>query len=91
MPARVANLFTFSVNNEYIIIMGGMKKKQEDNIPKESKKIYELDSRVFAFKTSNMKWKDLKPFPFKKKFAQITYNGFGKFFCNVLEDTKELP
>ncbi len=91
MPSRVANLFTFSINSDYIIIMGGMKKKQESQVPKDSKKIYELDNRVFAFKTSNMKWKDLKPFPFKKKFGAITYNGYGKFFCNVIEDNKELP
>ena len=91
MPNKIANLFSFSLNGEYIIIMGGMKKKQEEFIPKESKKVYELDNRVFAFKTSNMKWKDLKPFPFKKKFGSIVYNGFGKFFCNVIEDNKELP
>ena len=38
-----------------------------------------------------MKWKDLKPFPFKKKLGTVSYNGFGKFFCNVIEDNKELP
>ena len=91
MPNKIANLFSYSINNDYIIIMGGMKKKQEDIVPQGSKKVYELDSRVFAFKTSNMKWKDLKPFPFKKKLASIYYNGFGKFFCNVIEDNKDLP
>lgn len=91
MPTQVANLFSFAINNECIIIMGGMKKKDEKFVPKESKKVYELDNRVFAFKTNNHKWKDLKPFPFKKKFGTIVYNGFGKFFCNVIEDNKELP
>ncbi|CDW86358.1 kelch motif family protein [Stylonychia lemnae] len=91
MPQRMANFFSFSLNKDYILIMGGMKKKQEDFIPKESKKIYEIESRVFALKTSNSKWKDLKPFPFKKKFGNIVYNGFGKFFCFVIENNKELP
>jgi len=91
MPSRVANLFAFSINSDYIVIMGGMKKKAEELVPKESKKVYELDNRVFALKTSNLKWKDLKAFPFKKKFGSICYNGFGKFFCNVIEDNKELP
>jgi N-acetylneuraminic acid mutarotase len=91
MPHKIANLFSFSLNSEYIIIMGGMKKKDEEFVPKESKKIYELENRSYAFKTSNLKWKDLKAFPFKKKFGNITYNGFGKFFCNVIEDNKELP
>jgi Galactose oxidase, central domain len=89
MPNKMANMFSHSLNSEYIVIMGGMKKKEF--IPKESKKIYEIENRVYAFKTSNQKWKDLKSFPFKKKFGSIVYNGFGKFFCNVIEDNKELP
>ena len=91
MPSKISNLFSYSLNNEFIVIMGGMKKKDEEFIPKESKKIYELENRVFAFKTSNQKWKDLKPFPFKKKFGSVIYNGFGKFFSNIIEDNKELP
>lgn len=91
MPNRLANTFSFSINSEYIIIMGGMKKKPEELVPRESKKVFELENRVFAFKTTTMKWKDLKPFPFKKKFGNIYYNNFGKFFCNVIEDNKELP
>ena len=89
MPSRVANLFAFGINSDYIVILGGMRKK--DLVPKESKKAFELDNRCFALKTSSMKWKDLKAFPFKKKFGSIAYNGFGKFFCNVIEDNKELP
>jgi hypothetical protein len=91
MPCKISNLFSYSINNDYIVIMGGMRKKDEEFIPKESKKIYELENRVFAFKTSNQKWKDLKPFPFKKKLGSVIYNGFGKFFCNIIEDNKELP
>eukprot|EP00347_Sterkiella_histriomuscorum_P013856 403363103 len=91
LPQRMANFFSFSLNKDYIIIMGGMKKKQEEYVPKESRKTFEIESRVFALKTSNSKWKDLKPFPFKKKFGNIVYNGFGKFFCFVIENNKELP
>ena len=91
LPQKMGNLFSFALNSDYIIIMGGMKKKPEEYLPKESKKLYELENRVFAFKTSNFKWKDLKPFPFKKKFGNIVYNGFGKFFCFVIENNKELP
>jgi hypothetical protein len=91
MPTKISNLFSFSLNSDYILLMGGMKKKDDDSIPKDSKKVYELENRVFALKTSTLKWKDLKAFPFKKKFGAITYNGFGKFFCHVLEDNRELP
>ena len=91
MPEKMANMMAFAINNEYIMIMGGMKKKQEEFLPKDTKKLYELENRVFAFKASNFKWKDLKPFPFKKKFGNIVYNGFGKFFCFVIENNKQLP
>jgi hypothetical protein len=91
MPCKISNLFSCSINSEYIVIIGGMRKKDEEFIPKESKKIYELESRVFAFKTSNQIWKDQKPFPFKKKLGSVIYNGFGKFFCKIIEDNKELP
>ena len=91
MPTKIANMFAFSLNPDYIVIMGGMKRKNDEFVPKESKKVYELENRVYAFKTSSLKWKDLKAFPFKKKFGSIVYNNFGKFFCNVIEDNKELP
>jgi hypothetical protein len=84
-------MFAFSLNSDYIVIMGGMKRKNDELVPKESKKVYELENRVYAFKASSLKWKDLKAFPFKKKFGSIVYNNFGKFFCNVIEDNKELP
>ena len=87
----MANLFAFSLNNEHIVIMGGMKKKPEEFVPRESRKLYELESRVSVLKTNNLKWKDLKPFPFKKKFGNIVYNNHGKFFCFVIENNKELP
>lgn len=38
-----------------------------------------------------MVWKELKPFPFKKKMSSVVYNNHGKFFCYVLESNKELP
>ncbi len=91
MPTKISNMFSFSLNPNYIVIMGGMKRKEDEFVPKESKKVFELENRVFAFKTTSMKWKELKPFPFKKKFGSIVYNNFGKFFCNVIEDNKELP
>lgn len=53
--------------------------------------MFEIESRVFALKTSTSKWKELKPFPFKKKFGNIVYNNFGKFFCFIIENNKELP
>ncbi len=71
--------------------MGGMKKKKEEFVPKDSRKVYEIESRVFALKTTSFKWKDLKPFPFKKKFGNIVYNMSGKFFCFVIENNKDLP
>jgi hypothetical protein len=87
----MSNLFSFGINADHIIIMGGMKKKNEEFVPRESRKLYELENRVFVLKTTNFKWKDLKPFPFKKKFGNIQYNNYGKFFCFVLENNRELP
>jgi hypothetical protein len=91
LPQRMANHFSFSLNSEHIVIMGGMKKKPEEFVPRESRKLYELENRVFVLKTTNFKWKDLKPFPFKKKFGNIVYNDHGKFFCFVIENNRELP
>jgi hypothetical protein len=72
-------------------VLGGMVKKNEVFIPKESTKVYELQDRVMVLKTKNFSWKDLKPFPFKKKLGNVVYNNHGKFFCFVIESNKELP
>ena len=53
--------------------------------------MYELQDRVYVLKTKNFTWKDLKPFPFKKKLGNVVYNNHGKFFCFVIESNKELP
>jgi len=88
LPQKMANLFSFSLNSEHIVIMGGMKKKLEEFIPRESKKTFELENRVFIIKTTSFKWKELKAFPFKKKFGNIVYNNHGKFFCFVIENNR---
>ena len=49
----MANHFSFGINNEHILIMGGLKKKSEEFIPRESKKTFELENRVFVLKTTN--------------------------------------
>lgn len=88
----MANIFAFSINSEHIVILGGLKKRNENFIPKnEEKKIYELESRVFVFKSINFKWKELKAFPFKKKLSHVSYNNHGKFFCYILENNRRLP
>ena len=48
-------MFAFSLNSDYIVIMGGMKRKNDELVPKESKKVYELENRVYAFKASSLK------------------------------------
>ena len=55
MPSKISNMFAFSLNPNYIVIMGGMKRKEDEFVPKESKKVFELENRVFAFKTTSMK------------------------------------
>ena len=91
MPQKITNNFAFSFNPEYIVILGGMLKKDEKFVPRESQKVYELQDRVYVLKTKNFTWKDLKPFPFKKKLGNVVYNNHGKFFCFVVESNKELP
>ena len=91
LPVRMANHFAYSLNPEHIVIMGGMKRKNEEFVPKETKKSFELENRVFVLKTSNFKWKELKPFPFKKKLSNVVYNDYGKFFCFIIESNRELP
>ena len=68
-----------------------MVKKDAAYLPKESQKAFELQDRVMVLKTTKMTWKDLKPFPFKKKLGNVVYNNHGKFFCFVVESNKELP
>ena len=91
MPQKISNNFAFSFNQDYIVILGGMLKKDEKFVPRESQKVYELQDRVYVLKTKNFTWKDLKPFPFKKKLGNVVYNNHGKFFCFVIESNKELP
>ena len=91
IPQKVTNNFAFSFNPDYIVILGGMLKKPEAFVPKESQKVYELQDRVYVLKTKKLTWKDLKPFPFKKKLGNVVYNNHGKFFCFVIESNKELP
>ena len=62
----------------------------------EVKKTYEIQNRVYVLKikqsSTRFKWKQLTPFPFKKKIGNIVYNGYGKFFCFVIENhNRELP
>ena len=89
----ISNNFAFSFNEQYIVLLGGMIKKEEAYVPRESTKIFELNDQVIVLKTSKRKmaWKDLKPLPFKKKLSNVVYNNHGKFFCFVLESNKELP
>lgn len=93
MPHKIANNFAFSFNPDYIVILGGMVRKEDSFVPKESTKVFELNDQVWILKTNKnkMAWKDLKPFPFKKKLSNVVYNNHGKFFCYVLESNKELP
>jgi hypothetical protein len=91
MPMKVSNHYSFCFNPNYIIILGGLMKKSEQFVPRESSKMFELQDRVYILKTKNFSWKDLKPFPFKKKLGQVIYNNHGKFFCFVVESNKELP
>ena len=93
LPTRISNHFAFSFNPDYIVLLGGMIKKDEAFMPREATKVFELNDQVIVLKTNKRKmaWKELKPFPFKKKLAQVVYNNHGKFFCYVLESNKELP
>jgi hypothetical protein len=90
LPQRMANQFCFSFNPNYIIVLGGLLKKS-DFVQTETKKQFELQDKVFVLKTKNNTWKELKPFPFKKKLGQVVYNNHGKFFCFVVEANQELP
>ena len=58
-------------------------------------KTYEIQNKVHLLKVKDdrkFKWKQLAPFPFKKKVGNIVYNGYGKFFCFIIENNnKELP
>lgn len=43
MPMRISNHFAFSFNPEHIVILGGMIKKDEAYMPRETSKIFELN------------------------------------------------
>ena len=42
MPIKVSNHYSFSFNPKYIIILGGLMKKPEQFVPRESSKMFEL-------------------------------------------------
>ena len=59
-------------------------------------KTFEISNNVYVMNISQnntkFKWKRLAPFPFKKKIGNIVYNGYGKFFCFIIENNnRELP
>jgi hypothetical protein len=43
MTMRISNHYAFSFNPDYIVILGGMVKKDEAYIPRESSKVFELN------------------------------------------------
>ena len=53
MPQKVTNNFAFSFNPNYIIILGGMLKKDPKFVPSDSQKVYELQDRVYVLKTKS--------------------------------------
>lgn len=93
MPARVSNLFSHAINEDAIIVLGGVKKKTLNYNPnsKDPKKEFETESRVHVFKPSKLKFKELKPFPFRKKISNVLYNDNGKLFCFIIESNRDLP
>jgi hypothetical protein len=111
MPSKISNSFAFSFNPKFILIMGGITKKDmpngfiqglslqsqnNTNTVIDVNKTFEIQNRVHVLKiTENdtkFKWKQLAPFPFKKKVGNIVYNNYGKFFCFIIENNnRELP
>lgn len=43
LPQRISNNFAFSFSEDYIVLLGGMLKKDEAYIPRESTKMFELN------------------------------------------------
>jgi N-acetylneuraminic acid mutarotase len=43
LPQKISNNFAFSFSADYIVLLGGMLKKDEAYIPRESTKIFELN------------------------------------------------
>ena len=91
LPSPMANLFAYSLNDNHIIILGGMKKKNMEFVPKDSRKMYEIDNHVYVLKTEKLKFKSIRSLPFKKKLSNVVHNGNGKFFCFIVENNRELP
>ena len=93
MQSKVTNLFAHAINEDAIIVLGGVKRKTLTfvNPNREAKKEYETESKVHIFKPSKLKWKELKAFPFRKKISNILYNDNGKLFCFIIESNRELP
>ena len=58
MPFKITNNFAFSFNQDFIVILGGMLKKPDAYIPKESQKVFELQDRVYVLKTKKLSWKE---------------------------------
>lgn len=61
-----------------------------------AKKTYDIQNKVYVLKikqnNTKFKFKQLSPFPFKKKVGNIIHNEYGKFFCFVIENhNRELP
>ena len=109
LPLKIANSFAFSFSEDFILIMGGITKKETmamntqnpylnvaGGTQQDLNKTYEVQNRVYVLKIGDkdtkFKWKQLAPFPFKKKVGNIVYNNYGKFFCFVIENNnRELP
>jgi len=79
LPIKLSNSFACSVNNNEIIIMGGMRPTQSTVTGKR----FVVENSVYWFNSKKYSFSHLKPLPFSKKLSNIVYDGNGKIFCYI--------
>ena len=87
LPWKLSNSYAWSVNQNEIIILGGMRPTTSSTASKR----FVVENTVYWFNTKKYSFAHLKSLPFTKKLSNISYDGNGKIFWYITHRNYELP
>lgn len=98
LPEKLCNLFAFTVKNDYILVMGGLKRVQfdqrtgqivDENYKKPVKQKYlkfdqQVDQNVYLYSHAQQVWFKLRPLSKQMKICNVVPTGDCRFNCFLL-------
>ena len=99
LPSKLCNLYAFPVKQDYILVLGGLKRIQidsrtgeviDENYKKKVKAKYikleqQVDSDVYMYSLSKQVWFPLRPLSKQMKVCNVTPTGDCRFNCFLLQ------